>query len=183
MTTPRTPGVEWRSINLNDTVRVRLTDIGREHHRKSHEELFAPYGDKITYVPPKVDADGWSEFQHWQLMHEFGAKVGLGMNVPFETSIQIAAPDTVSADPEAGTKSEGRSEPDLSQAIKERDEAVRLASEMADLLALATTPERFGEAGTGDVYLRMVAAERKFRAFLTTMEWRSTTPPVKTGEG
>ena len=30
---------------------------------------------------------------------------------------------------------------DLSQAIKERDEAVRLASEMADLLALATTPE------------------------------------------
>lgn len=78
--------------------------------------------------------------------------------------------DAVSPDPEAGTKSEGRSEPDLSQAIKERDEAVRLASEMADLLALATTPERFGEAGTGDVYLRMVAAERKFRAFLTTME-------------
>lgn len=61
---------------------------------------------------------------------------------------------------------------DLSQAIKERDEAVRLGGEMADLLALSTNPDRFGEAGTGDVYLRMVAAERRFRAFLTTMEKR-----------
>lgn len=83
-------GVVWQSINLNDRVRVRLTDIGREHHRKQHEEVFAPYGDRFPYTPPKVDADGWSEFQHWQLMQDFGPKVGLGMNVPFETTIQIA---------------------------------------------------------------------------------------------
>lgn len=86
----------WQMINLNDKVRVRLTDIGREHHRKRHEEIFAPFGDQYPYTPPKTDADGWSEFQHWELMHDFGSVVGLGMNVPFETAIQIAAPAPVS---------------------------------------------------------------------------------------
>lgn len=62
-------------------------------------------------------------------------------------------PDTVSTDPEAGTKSEGRSEPDLSQAIKERDEAVR------HLRAMSHVCPKHGEVEAA-------------LAFLTTMEKR-----------
>lgn len=49
----------------------------------------------------------------------------------------------------------------------EIEEARRLLAESADLTALCTTPDRFGEAGSGEVFLRMTAHNAKARAFLT----------------
>ena len=49
----------------------------------------------------------------------------------------------------------------------EIEEARRLLSESADLTSLCTTPERFGEAGSGEVFLRMTAHNAKVRALLT----------------
>ena len=49
----------------------------------------------------------------------------------------------------------------------EIEEARRMLSESADLTSLCTTPERFGEAGSGEVFLRMTAHNAQVRAFLT----------------
>lgn len=59
-------------INLNDKVRVKLTDHGRAVCQKHWGE------------PPKEDADGWSTWQLWVLMQEFGQHMYLGCPSPFE---------------------------------------------------------------------------------------------------
>lgn len=74
-------------INLNDMVRVKLTDHGREILRKDYEDRFAKYGRK--YVPPKEDSDGWSKWQLWALFQDFGQHIHLGGRLPFETIIQF----------------------------------------------------------------------------------------------
>jgi hypothetical protein len=71
-------------FNINSTVRVKLTDKGRHVHRIKYSRL------GHEYVPPKEDPEGWSEWQLWVLMHDFGDSMSLGFNnLPFETSIQF----------------------------------------------------------------------------------------------
>lgn len=55
----------------------------------------------------------------------------------------------------------------------EIEEARRLLSESADLTSLCTTPERFGEAGSGEVFLRMTAHNAQVRAFLASRTERA----------
>lgn len=81
-------------FNMNDYVRVRLTDFGRARLREQHDELYrlvvASGGEAREWVPPKEDADGWSEWQLWSLMQRLGQHIYLGMPTPpFDTSIQI----------------------------------------------------------------------------------------------
>lgn len=78
-------------FNINNYVRVRLTDAGRAHHRKEWEELLA--GTKLTYTPPVEDAGGWSRWQLWNLMQVFGPMIGMGMPSPFGTVIDILVED------------------------------------------------------------------------------------------
>lgn len=79
-------------FNVNDYVRVRLTDEGRAIHRKEYDDLIAAY-PKIThaYTRPKEDAEGWSKWQLWDLMQRFGPYITMGMCPPFETEIEIPA--------------------------------------------------------------------------------------------
>lgn len=72
-------------FNINHYVRVRLNDLGRKIHR----ECWTPFCVHHAYSPPEEDADGWSRFQMWELMATFGPNLGNGMNVPFETTIDI----------------------------------------------------------------------------------------------
>lgn len=78
------------SISVNEFVKVRLTDRGREIHRKNHEDVF---GDNpispFEYREPKTDEAGFSEFQLHELMRVFGDHMHMGMSrgVPFETEI------------------------------------------------------------------------------------------------
>lgn len=74
-------------LNLNDWVRVKLTDHGREILRKDHEAHFARCGRE--YAPKKEDAGGWSEWQLWCLFQSFGPHIHLGGKMPFETIIQF----------------------------------------------------------------------------------------------
>jgi hypothetical protein len=79
-------------FNVNDKVRVRLTARGREILRQQREELYRGIGKKPPpHAGPKEDADGWSEWQLWELMDAFGHHVHLGCDVPFETTIDIPA--------------------------------------------------------------------------------------------
>lgn len=80
-----------RSLNLNDTVRVKIKPEGVELLRREYEARFADYPKVGPYTPPKVDNDGYSRWQLWSFMQDFGPHIHLGMLPPFETEILLDA--------------------------------------------------------------------------------------------
>lgn len=82
-------------FNVNNYVRVRLTETGRRVHREGHEELMRSFPkaheDIRRYRPPEEDSDGWSRWQLWALMAEFGPHTSLGSDPCFETEIELEA--------------------------------------------------------------------------------------------
>lgn len=80
-------------LNINETVRVKLTQRGRDVHRLDHINFWSQFpGQKREYRPPIEDAEGWSSWQLWCLMKEFGPHTDLGMSPCFETIIEIPPP-------------------------------------------------------------------------------------------
>ena len=84
---------ETMKFNINENVMVKLTDVGREIHKKAHDDFcenFPSVSDDIKeYHPKKEDIQGWSEWQLWSLMEMFGSHIGLGVEPPFNTTIII----------------------------------------------------------------------------------------------
>jgi hypothetical protein len=78
-------------VNINDIVRVRLTDEGRAIHRRNYDALMTalPQAARFEYMPPKESQDGWSEWQMWHLLQQFGLWCRMGFTPPFETVIDI----------------------------------------------------------------------------------------------
>jgi hypothetical protein len=75
-------------FNINHKVRVKLTDNGRGIlSRKEH--AFSEAFDLPAKEPLVREVDGWSEWQLWDLMREFGPHIYNGCKVPFETEIEI----------------------------------------------------------------------------------------------
>jgi hypothetical protein len=82
---------EVLAFNVNDNVRVRLTDAGRLHHRRQHDKLRREYPSIGRYRPPKADAEGYTSWQLWDLMKTFGPIISMGSPPPFEMDIRIDA--------------------------------------------------------------------------------------------
>lgn len=82
-------------FNINQGVKVKLTDVGRAALKAKHDALYHPskVHSPVKYRPRKEDADGWSEWQLWELMGELGDKCYMGGRVPFETTIIIKTGD------------------------------------------------------------------------------------------
>ncbi|MDX1475057.1 MAG: hypothetical protein R3309_12860 [Reinekea sp.] len=76
-----------KTINLNQTVKVRLTKTGINIINKQKEELKNSTGGR--YIPPKIriDKDGYTHFQLWSLFDTFGNHIFLGCNPPFDLDI------------------------------------------------------------------------------------------------
>ena len=89
-------------FNINDKVRVKLTDCGRQALASQHVEFWASVGRTAPYphTPPKEDAEGWSEWQLHSLMNELGHLCRIGGPVPFETTIQMVERKPWTAPPE-----------------------------------------------------------------------------------
>jgi hypothetical protein len=87
-------------FNINNDVKVKLTDFGRKTHRANHDMAFMGWQRPPKYVPPTEDADGWSRWQMWNLMNEFGRVMVNGFKVPFETEIDIIEPTIQQTAPE-----------------------------------------------------------------------------------
>jgi hypothetical protein len=90
-------------FNINDTVRVRLTDYGRAVLRDDWQSTTNIYyarpeqrAIRGEYKPPKEDEHGWSEWQLWALMEAFGERCRLS----FETEIEIVGAEVVNAEAE-----------------------------------------------------------------------------------
>jgi hypothetical protein len=74
-------------ININSFVKVRLTDVGKRIHREAWDSLFMP--QHVTYRAPEEDEEGYSKWQLWSLMNVYGRHIGLGLDLPFESEIEI----------------------------------------------------------------------------------------------
>jgi hypothetical protein len=84
------------TFNLNDFVWVRLTDVGRaviKEDDKRWAQRIPSYGGSLPRVQKEeAENDGWSRWQLWSLMQQFGSEVHLGCVPPFETTIRLKQP-------------------------------------------------------------------------------------------
>lgn len=66
-------------FNVNNFVRVQLTEHGLKVHRAAYDVLFShlpPHArEHFPYLPPDTDKDGWSRFQMWDVLKTFGPHV------------------------------------------------------------------------------------------------------------
>ena len=77
-------------FNLNDKVRVKLTERGSAALEAGHIAFWASVVCRaMPYTPPKEDADGWSEWQLWSLMSELGNHLKPGFPSVMEMTIQF----------------------------------------------------------------------------------------------
>lgn len=78
-------------LNLNQTVRVQLTQFGRDHHRKKMRDLYAGVPGYTYTAPP--EHDGWSSWQLWELMSRFGDVMYHGaVEQPFAMTVFVEMP-------------------------------------------------------------------------------------------
>lgn len=78
-------------FNINSEVKVKMKPMGHAIHRAAHMKLYHDYplNSKPEYVPIKEDEEGWSTWQLWRLMNEFGEHLYNGAEIPFEAEIEI----------------------------------------------------------------------------------------------
>lgn len=81
----------WVSFNVNDRVRVRLTNIGLAEFSRIRCELNATLSPTARPFPtePTLDADGYYSDSMWSLMNDFGHLMMLGRLPPFETEMML----------------------------------------------------------------------------------------------
>lgn len=70
-------------FNINHNVFIKVTPRGK----RIYEDNFIALGLKPT--PLKVDENGWTKMQLWEVMQYFGVHCYHGCEVPFETVIKF----------------------------------------------------------------------------------------------
>lgn len=65
-------------INLNDTIKVKLTPYGAEIYYKQYDELNKNTG-KTVLEPrmPQIDKEGYTKFQLWHFIELYGEHIGM----------------------------------------------------------------------------------------------------------
>jgi len=76
-------------FDVNEKVKVKLTDAGKNELRRQHEELRSRVQSILPYTNPIEDEKGYSTWQLWVLMSTFGHIMVNGGDVPFNTEIII----------------------------------------------------------------------------------------------
>ena len=65
-------------INLNDTIKVKLTPLGAEIYYKQFDKLNKQYEKEICKpCMPMIDKDGYTEFQLWHFIELYGKHIGM----------------------------------------------------------------------------------------------------------
>ena len=80
-----------KKFNINSTVKIRLTEYGKQVLEKEHNKFWSSRGmlDKFPYQPYQEDENGYVKFQLWNLMDKLGKYCGIGCAMPFDTVILI----------------------------------------------------------------------------------------------
>lgn len=65
-------------INLNEPIKVKLTDWGKEIYHHQYDRINQLAGRKICEPKfPKVDENGYTEFQLWCFIELYGEYIGI----------------------------------------------------------------------------------------------------------
>lgn len=83
---------QYVAFNVNHEVRVKITPVGRMELQRQDDELRKSFPKLDPWVL-RVDDEGYSTFQLWDLMERLGHLCGLGRQVPFETDIYLPRKD------------------------------------------------------------------------------------------
>lgn len=79
------------TINLNDIVKVKLTDVGKDIYYHQNDELNEAImqrgGKPVEARMPRVDEDGYTSFQLHHLMTLYGPHIAMWKQLPFATNI------------------------------------------------------------------------------------------------
>ena len=79
------------TINLNDFVKVKLTDVGKDIYYHQNDELNEAIrqrgGRPVEARMPKVDEDGYTSFQLHDLMTLYGPHIAVWKQLPFATNM------------------------------------------------------------------------------------------------
>lgn len=79
------------TINLNDIVKVKLTDAGKNIYYHQNDELNEAIrqrgGRPVEAHMPTVDDDGYTSFQLHTLMEIYGPHIAMWKALPFETNM------------------------------------------------------------------------------------------------
>ena len=70
-----------KRLNWNDTVKVKLTDLGKDIYYHQYDELNALHPNLKKVLEPKfpeVDDEGFTEFLLWKFMQLYGKHIGMG---------------------------------------------------------------------------------------------------------
>lgn len=67
-----------KEINLNDKIKVKLTPLGTDIYYHQFDEMNKQYV-KIIIEPhmPRIDKDGFTEFQLWKFIQLYGNHIGM----------------------------------------------------------------------------------------------------------
>ena len=69
-----------KKININNIIKIQLTDRGKDIYYHQYDKLNKFYGTEyIKPEYPKVDEDGFTEFQLWDFMSIYGPYMFNGM--------------------------------------------------------------------------------------------------------
>jgi hypothetical protein len=82
-------------LNINSEVRVRLTPKDLAQLEKNHNEIFGTKLSMLNEYPfraPETDTEGYCRIQLWTLMSEFGPFMCNGMELLFDTNIDVPMP-------------------------------------------------------------------------------------------
>lgn len=85
---------KWRNFNLNDHIKVKLNENGRNIHFRNYLKEKAEYQASCGQIYPFeyqrfTEEDGWSTWQAWEFMEIFGSSLGQGKNEIVEMEIKI----------------------------------------------------------------------------------------------
>lgn len=85
-----------KKLNLNDSVKVKLTPLGAEIYFHQFDELnkvLSAKGAKlVTPHMTKIDEDGYTSFQLWDFIHLYGEYINIG-NQNVITDMNFYIPD------------------------------------------------------------------------------------------
>lgn len=82
-----------RKFNINDKVKVKLTDYGIAELKGQHDELQLLASSIGDFEEPHKDAEGYSTYQAWILFSNLGHLMDWGGEMPFETDILVEVKD------------------------------------------------------------------------------------------
>ncbi len=79
-----------KKFNINNYVKVKLTDYGKEIYYHQFDKTNERLGKEIIKPRmPTLDDEGYLKDQLWKIMSVFGEYISLGSKQPFDTDILL----------------------------------------------------------------------------------------------